>query len=1028
MRIFDGASQSAQRSSSIAHDPADDAAVRGNPAPASNVPAQHDAGADGVATHSGSAGAWPGSAGAVDRRVSAAVQADPGTRTDTDVTHSGGADAGASVSGAASQAQQLAHDAVANAIDRLDHDGDRVVLGVTLEGKLEVPVPLPPAGEPVGVGGKAQYGYTIAVEQVGGAGSADGAAPHYEVKFDKNLLAGVMAEIPAPVLDPAAEINLRTTDSATMSFATKEEALRAVEILERVAASQTLRDAASVAVPGASQGGNPASNPVGGDETSSTPGGTNGSSASGAGGPLAPAVDSALAGIAPSQQDMDWLNQHVTSYSTRIGAQERLKLGVKLVQLGIEPRFDAQPDITRTVTLPHDGQPGRVTYTLGGELAVSTKTKFTIGLGWLDINDVGYKPADIAENARLRGEISLSWDVPASDFAANGGRPAALDVADLLSGNGRAPDEASVRLRAEVHPPTLLDPTRTDLLRTTIEASVTDPVHNSVAALDRLVHGDVDGAQHALADHERISVTAERVQRDGVNQQHELGFEIADLFEGGVSAIVDVGFDDIVQRRTVTLDGSQPAPAPGSDDGSTPPPTPAGAGQYVVVPRDGVNVRTEPSVQADRASVIQHGSFVQATGQQQVDAQGRTWFEVSGTDVADRPVSGWVASDYLSAHPQGAMDATGRVNPALEAAGQNEYTVQPGDNLWDIARAKGADFGTVLALNQDHLIDPALIFPGDTVYLPGQHAVPTPPVPETPPSEPPPPADPSDPSLPPSTGSGSTGSGTTGSGTTGSGSATGSGSTGSGTGSQPTDSGPVQETVPTPPADQVPPVVAPGGRRDLAEILQQYQVPDEPTVTFRPDVSVGPFEVGVPFVSQNATRTEAALLDRLSLGELYDLKNLKDGAFATANEFYPPAGGPNDFHGTNDGHNDAFRHAYVSAMLARRFGPEYAEALMTAHEGVTGNEAQREAMDLYNNEVGRSIAAANPNASDAEIAQLVYQAVQSGQTVVIDGQRNLAWSDQVAVGSHGHPLAADQGGLVLPGQIQPRGDADPTRS
>jgi hypothetical protein len=38
-------------------------------------------------------------------------------------------------------------------------------------------------------------------------------------------------------------------------------------------------------------------------------------------------------------------------------------------------------------------------------------------------------------------------------------------------------------------------------------------------------------------------------------------------------------------------------------------------------------------------------------------------------------------------------------------------------------------------------------------------------------------------------------------------------------------------------------------------------------------------------------------------------------------------------------------------------------------------------MDLYNNEVGRNIAIANPDATPAQLADMVEQAVNNGDTV-----------------------------------------------
>ncbi|MFN3495913.1 MAG: DUF6973 domain-containing protein [Hydrogenophaga sp.] len=113
-----------------------------------------------------------------------------------------------------------------------------------------------------------------------------------------------------------------------------------------------------------------------------------------------------------------------------------------------------------------------------------------------------------------------------------------------------------------------------------------------------------------------------------------------------------------------------------------------------------------------------------------------------------------------------------------------------------------------------------------------------------------------------------------------------------------------------------------------------------------------------------------------------------------------PADRTNEWQG-NDGHRDAFRHSYWSARLTQEYGADWARAFTTAHEGLPGNTADREAMDLYNNSVGIQIAAANPRATPGQLADLVQQAVAKGNTVVIDASGNLEWSDRVALGQHG---------------------------
>ncbi len=159
-----------------------------------------------------------------------------------------------------------------------------------------------------------------------------------------------------------------------------------------------------------------------------------------------------------------------------------------------------------------------------------------------------------------------------------------------------------------------------------------------------------------------------------------------------------------------------------------------------------------------------------------------------------------------------------------------------------------------------------------------------------------------------------------------------------------------------------------------------------------------------------------------------DFKDIRDKAFSVSEQYFPsPAKVPSYVPKgqeqawlDNNGQRDAFRHAYWNALLTKNFGENWTKQFTTAHEGVPGNEADREAMDLYNNEVGRAIATANPNASDAELAKLVSQAVNDGKMVVIDKSGELRWSNEVKVWDHGF---ADD--APVDGQLHPDADARP---
>ncbi|WP_376091798.1 LysM peptidoglycan-binding domain-containing protein [Roseomonas sp. CCTCC AB2023176] len=181
------------------------------------------------------------------------------------------------------------------------------------------------------------------------------------------------------------------------------------------------------------------------------------------------------------------------------------------------------------------------------------------------------------------------------------------------------------------------------------------------------------------------------------------------------SMIAELGNDDVVARSERRWTGAQP---PAAVPPAQAPATPAAPEQVVIAPRDGVSVRPSPGTDEPRIGVLQHGTFAEPTGREARDATGRAWIELRSTDVADRPITGWVAAEYTAPHPAGAMDATGRTNPDLADAGYRPVQVEAGDTLWDVARREGVDFQELLALNRDHLIRPDLIFPGDTVYVP----------------------------------------------------------------------------------------------------------------------------------------------------------------------------------------------------------------------------------------------------------------------------------------------------------------------
>lgn len=190
------------------------------------------------------------------------------------------------------------------------------------------------------------------------------------------------------------------------------------------------------------------------------------------------------------------------------------------------------------------------------------------------------------------------------------------------------------------------------------------------------------------------------------------------------------------------------------------------------------------------------------------------------------------------------------------------------------------------------------------------------------------------------------------------------------------------------------------GRTPTEDILTEYQVSDGEVISWEPG-----WPANMLTDPERITEKEGEMLDDLSLLSQKSFRDIRDRAFNWADERFPGQG-------REDGHNDAFRHAMWNALMARKYGEAWAEDFGTAHEQRPGNESAREAMDLYNNEVGRRIEAENPDADVYELADLVEQAVRDGEMVVIDQDGDLAYSDEVDPGATGHP----QPGPALPGE------------
>ncbi|WP_431956602.1 DUF6973 domain-containing protein [Nocardia lijiangensis] len=172
------------------------------------------------------------------------------------------------------------------------------------------------------------------------------------------------------------------------------------------------------------------------------------------------------------------------------------------------------------------------------------------------------------------------------------------------------------------------------------------------------------------------------------------------------------------------------------------------------------------------------------------------------------------------------------------------------------------------------------------------------------------------------------------------------------------------------------------------------------------------------FEPLDVTQSELAMLENLSLGDKIRFYQIQSEASETAEELFPENhanGDPN----TQDNHTDAFRHAYWNALMTQEFGADWTKEYTSKHEGRPDNAAVREAMDLHNNEVGRQLALANPDASPEEMREIVKNAIENGDTVVINQNQQLSFSNDVPVGQTVDSFQYDRDVQNKPGSFLP---------
>ena len=438
-------------------------------------------------------------------------------------------------------------------------------------------------------------------------------------------------------------------------------------------------------------------------------------------------ADFAADKVGPSAQDTQFLKDHITGYGVTGGLQLRGRLeaslggtinlgGIKAVAQAIgQPRLADNAQITLGETLPKDGKPGTVSITFANKVNFDNRSlaQFTVNgpvaPGKQNGNNVRAGSMTDPNVASATAAVTLTYNLTPqqSKQLANAGH--SLSITDLVPTSKLGhPDQVTATLDYQHATPVDGNTAHETLTDQSITKTFDDPKQ----ALDAL-KSTVTNPFEAIPSLVRGSTRETDVyDQHGVPTQNELGARLNDIGEGKVW-LYQQNTSETRTQHTVTGPDTGPHQAPAPKPYQPPP---SHDQQLVVLPHDGLNIHSTPNTRGGKLGAFTSGTFVQTAGQRAVDAHGNQWVRVTGPDAARKSVTGWVEAKYVTPHAQGGENATGRIDQSLR--GYIPITVRPGDTVDGIAGRYGKDPGQAVAVNQGHVIDPNLIFPGDTVYLP----------------------------------------------------------------------------------------------------------------------------------------------------------------------------------------------------------------------------------------------------------------------------------------------------------------------
>ena len=527
-----------------------------------------------------------------------------------------------------------------------------------------------------------------------------------------------------------------------MSFNSKQDFERAAKTLLKVAAIDNTEGAAETAIDPAS----PVRNAVSFDNSI-----LHTIDRDGIGGDIQKVLShTPLSPLVLSGSESSFLQSHISSYSTTLtasataqgsasvsdlqnlfpGIANHAGAGKVLSMLNVGGSLTGTASdavgITRTVTMAKGSTPATVAYTasnqttLTGNAAIKMgiKLPFLSGLNDNKAPSLNVSGPGIGKTLTTQESVTATYNLKPGETGnpENGVQP---------SRTWNNPNQIQTQLQLQSSPYSdggVLPYKDATVHSDTIQASVKDPAeHNRDQVTNFLLNPFTGNVNGAMQDQKQLGLGASYSVTDidaSATSTSKLALDPSIRFGNGLDTVsISAGLNVNITNTNIKSEHVWPQPelAPAAKAPRTQHPHEA---QYTVLPRSGLNIRSDASTHAHKLDAIFNGSFVEATGATKTDAQGNLWRQVRATGMDDRQNTGWVEAKYIAPHPQGSLDGTGRIDHNHEHGGYISHVVQPGENLSEIAARYGVNPWQIENVNGQHIIDPSLIFAGDKVYIP----------------------------------------------------------------------------------------------------------------------------------------------------------------------------------------------------------------------------------------------------------------------------------------------------------------------